>query len=127
MMKLGVAGWAFAALTLTTSSASAEIITLRCNMYYPSIGEAEIKGMVLDTELRTVQFNGMTYTAQGVVQGIYTRQKVGHFNNERIEFGSYWSGGRHIYVVDRITGAITFSQSDNTRATGSCERTQAAF
>ncbi len=127
MMKLGVAGWAFAALTVTASNASAEIITLRCNLNWLSSGEVEIKGMVLDTELRTVQFNGATHTAQGVVQGIYTRQKVGHFDNERIEFGSYWSGGSNIYVVDRITGSITRYHDDNTRATGSCERTQAAF
>ena len=127
MKKLRVAAWALAAFALTASSASAEIITLRCTLNWARIGQVEVQGVVLDTELRSVRYGGNLYTVEGISDREFTRQKLSRFDNERIVFGGYWPGGSNEWTIDRITGSITVDMDGSRVASGSCERAQAAF
>lgn len=127
MKMLGVAVCISISSALLASAAAAEVITLRCNISWIFLGEQTMRGLILDTDRRLVRFDGTPYTFEGVADGEIIRDKIERFDEERIVFGSFWPRGRSIYTIDRITGSLTLEQLGRLSATGTCERTQAAF
>ena len=133
MKKLRVAGWALAALALTASNASAETITLRCNVSYTST-PSNTTSVVIDTDLRSVSYDGQVYTWSGrtFMSGdtpIYIR--VSRLDNELIVFGEFLNSNGTSpvlsYSINRITGALEGVLQGGPFASGQCARAQAAF
>jgi hypothetical protein len=137
MKKLGVAGWALVALALTASSASAEVITLRCTITYtvPPVGP-EVHGLVVDTQLRSVRYQNILFTPGGVrsegTPPVWRR--VDRFDNGVIVFGdsetvdsALAEAGYYTYSVDRLTGRMTVLFGTRQWGSGPCERAQAVF
>lgn len=130
MKKLRVAGWALAALALTATNASAEIITLSCD-FHSSGGERTRHGVVIDTEARSLRFDGRVFTVEGSPSaevefpGLWF--KVIRFDSDVIVIGTFSNQSdpspiSSTTTISRITGAIS-----TTYGSGQCQRTQAAF
>ena len=124
---------ALLAFALTASSTSAETITLRCNVNYAHT-PSETTSVVIDTELRSVSYEGQAYTWEGRTPmngDTPTHIRVSRLDNEMIVFGEFLNANGTSpvvsYSINRITGALTGVFQSGPFASGQCGRAQAAF
>ena len=123
-----LASLALAALAVTASDASAEIITLSCD-FTATGGQTSRHGVVIDTDARSLRFDGRIFTVEGSPniepegRGWF---KVIRFDSDVIVIGSFLNREDALptssTTISRITGVLA-----TTHGSGQCARAQAAF